>query len=195
MVAAIDTPLVFQDHAQRHVFRVLVDAAARPGQWKRVDADRLDAPAHVGVLACLGDAQVTLANPHGVLSDKLIRFLGATMVDPNDADIIVADAALAPDGALRPKLGALTAPEDGATLILVAPDTDHGPLVEVSGPGVEARMATRLTGLHPDWLRRRAEWVGMFPLGVDLLVCGATALLALPRSTHVAICDPNAERA
>mgnify|MGYP003526883683 CR=1 FL=1 len=34
--------------------------------------------------------------------------------------------------------------------------------LELTGPGIDGRRALRLTGLHPDWLTRRADWVGGF---------------------------------
>jgi alpha-D-ribose 1-methylphosphonate 5-triphosphate synthase subunit PhnH len=41
--------------------------------------------------------------------------------------------------------------------------------------------------LHADWLLRRADWVVGFPLGIDILLSDATRIVALPRTTHVAI--------
>ncbi|MBK7326043.1 MAG: phosphonate C-P lyase system protein PhnH [Propionivibrio sp.] len=59
--------------------------------------------------------------------------------------------------------------------------------IALAGPGIEERLELCLSGLHPDWLARREDWVGAFPLGVDILFCDAQRIVALPRTTHAAI--------
>jgi alpha-D-ribose 1-methylphosphonate 5-triphosphate synthase subunit PhnH len=98
----------------------------------------------------------------------------------------VADGHRAPD--FQPMLGSLESPEFGATVLVKIDCVGEGALtLELAGPGVDGRRTLCLAGLHPDWLTRRADWVGGFPLGVDLLLSDATRIVALPRTTRIRI--------
>lgn len=185
MAAAVETPAVFRPHTQRRVFRTVIEALARPGRWLEVDADIGEAPTWLGVLAAMCDASISLADPLNLLSARDRRFLASPARPVQDADIIVYDAAAAPPNDFSPKRGALISPEDGATLVLAATRSEGGRIVTVAGPGVDGERVMATGDMHPDWLDRRAEWVGLFPLGVDMVVCAPGKMLALPRSSRI----------
>jgi alpha-D-ribose 1-methylphosphonate 5-triphosphate synthase subunit PhnH len=102
------------------------------------------------------------------------------------ARYVAVDGHRAPD--FQPELGSLESPEFGATLLIGVNSLGDGELsLELVGPGIDGQRNIRLAGLHPDWLTRRADWVGSFPLGVDLLLSDAHRIVALPRTTRIRI--------
>ena len=102
-----------------------------------------------------------------------------------------------PDAGWQPSLGTLESPERGATLVLTVDAlsdaavtyTDSVLDLRLEGPGIPGTRMVSVTGLDPGWLAQRAAWVGAFPLGVDLVLAAPHALVALPRTTRIAI-DP-----
>ncbi|MDZ4252898.1 MAG: phosphonate C-P lyase system protein PhnH [Sulfuritalea sp.] len=177
---------IWQADIQQRVFRELVEAFSRPGDIRDLGACINGAAAQRAVLAALMDGEMTLADPHGRIVAADWPLLQATPGVAENARYIVADGRRAPD--FQPMLGSLESPEFGATVLVEIDRVGEGALsLELSGPGIDGRRALCLAGLHPGWLARRADWVGGFPLGVDLLLCDATRIVALPRTTRVAI--------
>ncbi|MBI5781256.1 MAG: phosphonate C-P lyase system protein PhnH [Rhodocyclales bacterium] len=177
---------IWQADVQQRVFRELVEAFSRPGDIREI-GDCIDgAAAQRAVLATLMDGEMTLADPHGQIEPADWPLLQAKPESVERARYIVADGHRAPD--FQPMLGSLESPEFGATILVGIDGVGEGALtLELEGPGVNGRRTLCLAGLHPDWLVRRADWVGSFPLGVDLLFSDARCLVALPRTTHIRI--------
>lgn len=177
---------IWQADVQQRVFRELVEAFSRPGDISDMGSCAAGATAQRAVLAALMDGEMTLADPHGQIDAADWPLLQATPGVTESARYIVADGRRAPD--FQPVLGSLESPEFGATVLVEIDHVGEGALsLELSGPGVDGRRTLCLAGLHPAWLARRADWVGGFPLGVDLLLCDATRIVALPRTTRMAI--------
>ena len=64
----------------------------------------------------------------------------------------------------------------------------RGPLtMTLTGPGIAQQRELCVAGLHVDWLQQRVNWVEEFPLGVDMILCAATRIAALPRTTRISI--------
>lgn len=180
------TESIWQAGVQQRVFRELVEALSRPGDIRDLSTCVDGASAQRTVLATLMDGEMTLADPHGQIAAADWPLLQAKPGATESARYIVADGHRAPD--FQPVLGSLESPEFGSTLFIEVDGVGQGALsLELTGPGIDGRRALRLTGLHPDWLTRRADWVGGFPLGVDLLLSDATRIVALPRTTHIRI--------
>jgi len=175
---------IWQATIQQRVFRELVEAFSRPGDIRDLGACVGGAAAQLAVLATLMDGETTLADPHEQIPAAVWPLLQASPGPPESSRYVAADGCRAPD--FQPMLGSLESPELGATVLVEIDCVGEGALfLELSGPGVEGQRTLRLAGLHPDWLVRRAEWVGSFPLGVDLLLSDTQRIVALPRSTHL----------
>jgi len=177
------TEALWQPLPQQQAFRLIMQAMAYPGRVQQLagdDAARL-------VLATLLDPGVSLCDRHGLLAAADWPLLEATPADAAQADYLLVDGSRPVD--VAPKLGTLPAPEQSATLLLRVAALDEGDTqLRLTGPGIATEQPLRIAGLHPDWLARRADWVAAFPLGVDLLLCDASRIAALPRTTRVEIC-------
>lgn len=177
---------IWQADIQQRIFRELVEAYSRPGDIRDLGARIDGTAAQRAVLATLMDGEMTLADPHGQIAPADWPLLQATPGVAENARYVAADGRRAPD--FQPRLGSLESPEFGATVLVEVDCVGEGGLtLELSGPGVDCRRTLCLAGLHPDWLARRADWVGGFPLGVDLLLSDARRLVALPRTTRIRI--------
>lgn len=192
--------IVFDSQA---IFRTVLDAMARPGTVGLLTAldPRCPLPDFrplAAVARTLLDHEVTFAvNPEESLSNtvELSRYLGAAtgsrLTAPDEADYVIARGPL-PRGLLASlKRGTLAFPDEGATLLILAPDfaTTIGALpVTLSGPGVPGTLATHLTGLSAENLAERRVANAEVPRGVDLLLVDPTGrVLCLPRTTKVEV--------
>lgn len=78
-------------------------------------------------------------------------------------------------------------PDRSTTLIVQVDTLTDGSELVLSGPGISGTSLIRAGVLPSDFAQRLQANRAQFPRGVDLLlVCGAQ-LVALPRSTHVAV--------
>jgi alpha-D-ribose 1-methylphosphonate 5-triphosphate synthase subunit PhnH len=168
---------------QRQVFRLLLEAWARPGTIADLGPWCGAGRARLAVLAALADAATTLAYPHGVLADGDRSRLGAATAEPSVATFVVADA-VRPPGAIAPSRGTLLSPERGATLVLDCQAVGEGTLVRLAGPGIDGAQELHLLGVDPAWWMARRTWC-INPLGVDLVLCDARRIACIPRSSHL----------
>lgn len=175
---------LWQPMTQRRLFRVILDAAARPGTIAELRPLLQGAPAISGVLATFCDASQTLADPDRLLSAADWSFLGARPEEPSRARFVLADGAM-PLGAWTPALGTLEAPDLGATLILRVARLGEGAAWRLSGPGIPGERLLRVSAWDEGWIEARARWCGQFPLGCDLLLADAQRVVALPRTTRI----------
>lgn len=188
MTTVLDLPAVHAPRNQQRVFRLLLDAMARPGTLADLAPWTDGAPAHAAALAALCDGEVSIADPDGLLSDDDWRFLDCPEGNTASARFVLARGDAAPGGRFAPARGTLTAPETGATLLLAVSGLGSSGLkVRLAGPGIAGECEARLGDLHSGWLTRREDWVSFFPLGVDVVLCDGPRLLALPRTTRVAL--------
>ncbi|MGO9171352.1 MAG: phosphonate C-P lyase system protein PhnH [Rhodomicrobium sp.] len=187
----IEVPAVFQPRNQQRVFRLLLDAMARPGTEADLSPWTGGKPAYLAILASLCDGATTLADPDGLLSAEDLRFLACPQTDAASAAFIAVRGDAGPGPRFQPPLGTLTAPELGATILLcietLAAQGGDGLQAILSGPGMEAEKRCELGTLHPAWMERRAGWVSFFPLGADFIICDQSRAVALPRTTRAVI--------
>ncbi len=168
---------------QQQCYRHLLDALSYPGRVQRLDPALTGVHAAVAVLASLCDGGSTLADPHAQLSAQDLGLLAAVSTDPAQAAFVVLDGRRAPADLPRPQTGTLEEPELGATLIIIVDQLGAGPLtLRASGPGIPDQRTLSISGLHADWLQRRAAWID-YPLGVDVVLADAQTIAALPRTT------------
>jgi alpha-D-ribose 1-methylphosphonate 5-triphosphate synthase subunit PhnH len=177
--------------ASQHVFRVLLDAMARPGRILAVPP--LAAPA--GLSAASASVLLTLADFEtpvwlgGECAEAAawLRFhSGAPVTDtPGEA----AFAVIGRGDALPPlagfSLGTEEYPEKGATLVIELSGLDTGGDLVLKGPGIDGAHRLEAAGLPTGFWRERAELAELFPRGLDLILTCGERLAAVPRTTTV----------
>lgn len=179
-VADIWTPTT-----QQQIYRALLDAMSHPGRVVPMVCES-KARTSTAVLATLLDAEVSLADPDGMLDEGEWPMLQAINSKAEVADYILCSGANPPD--FQPKLGTLPSPEMSATLLVLVDSLMLGDMsFHLSGPGVDGTTECFVTGLDSEWLTRRNSWVSAFPLGIDLLLIDDKAVMALPRTAKVEV--------
>lgn len=179
--------------AQR-VFRVVLDAMARPGRPGTI-AEDLDPPPPLSVGAaalCLAladhDTPVWIApkirNP---ATAAFLRFhCGCPIVEaPAEASFAIADGAGVP--ALDEfGIGDDAWPETSTTLILQVDGlAEDATGLQLSGPGIETTHAMAVEGLRTGFWGEWAENRALFPRGIDLVLVAGSRIVAVPRTTAV----------
>ena len=83
--------------------------------------------------------------------------------------------------------GSAAAPEDAALVALAVRDVHGGPRCwTLSGPGVRGTATVAPQGLPAGFVAARAEAVGAYPAGIDvLLVTDDGRVVGLPRTTAI----------
>jgi alpha-D-ribose 1-methylphosphonate 5-triphosphate synthase subunit PhnH len=179
-VAAIWTP-----NTQQQNYRALLEAMSHPGKVKAI-LQVTKEQAWMAILVTLLDAEVSLADPDGLLDEGIWPMLQAKNTKPYEADYILCSGGKPP--CFQPKLGSLPSPEQSATIIIKVDSLSEGEMsLVLSGPGVQGNTRCAIAGLDSDWLTQRESWVSAFPLGVDLLLVDETSFVALPRTTKVEV--------
>jgi alpha-D-ribose 1-methylphosphonate 5-triphosphate synthase subunit PhnH len=189
------------------VFRVVLDAMARPGTVRQLAALDEHAPISAArglaaIAQTLLDHEVSFAvvpGNDGPGLDATTAFVayvrsvtGCREVPASDADYVLALGAL-PDGlAAQLKRGQPAYPDEGATLVSLVPSLDgaSGITVNLSGPGVPAGTIATIPGWSADDLVCLAEANAAAPLGVDVILVDAGGqVMCLPRSTRISAGD------
>ena len=165
-------------------FRALLEAMSHPGRIMRIGT-ALTPPqglcvAAAGILLTLADSTtgISLTEELQAAKDWLVFHTGARLTAAPTADFVLATE--------RRKLetlrqGTHDAPEAGATLILQLPSFEAGRRVRLSGPGIETATSLDLpldAAFLPEWQAQRLR----NPAGIDVLLCAADQVIALPRS-------------
>jgi len=164
----------------------LLDAMAYPGRRFALHAVPNKEHAALSVLATLLDAEVTLSDPLDLLSADDWLMLQSKSTSEDRADYVLCDASQSPK--FSPKLGTLPDPEQSATLILMVNKIGKGvSKFKLSGPGIKNSEDLIVEGLNSEWLSKRDDWVGSFPLGIDMILVDEQYVTALPRTTKVEV--------
>lgn len=175
-------------HDAQATFRALLQALARPGtvQAPAVPADPPPplAPATAAVLLTLadGDAAVHLAGRLAAVAPWLTFHTGSRLAAPGEAAFVVAETL--PDFAAL-AAGSDEIPESSTTVILQVPALVGGPRLTLRGPGIETACDVAPRGLPDDFVARWAANRGLYPRGIDLVLCAGGEVAGLPRSTTV----------
>lgn len=175
--------------AAQATFRAVLDAMARPGRIRAAGAAlRPPAPldrATAALLLTLADADTPLwlTADCDLARDWIAFHCGAPFAaDPARAAYAVAIGL--PDLASF-DAGSDDAPERSATLIVQVRGFDAGQMLHLAGPGLRAPATLSVDGLPPDFPESWARNHGLYPRGIDLILCAGAALVALPRSLAV----------
>jgi alpha-D-ribose 1-methylphosphonate 5-triphosphate synthase subunit PhnH len=181
-------------NAQR-VFRVVMDAMARPGVVRRLPVD-LSPPAPLGrgaaalALALLDFETPVWLDERLSAAPEVQRWLkfhtGAPLVTEGAraAFGFVADAALLPP---FPAFGPGTPeyPDRSTTVIAAVAAFEGGVPLRLAGPGIAGSRLFAPSPLPVDFAARWNANRALFPCGVDLLLVADDRVAALPRSTRI----------
>ena len=169
-------------------FRSVLDAMSRPGRIASVAGVRPPAPlclASAAVLLTLIDHETSFwLDPDARDAAEWVAFHCGAPLTGNPADAGFALSLGVPD-LTRFATGTHEGPETSATIIVQLPALIDGLPLRLRGPGLKSSAILAPVGLPPDfpaiWRRNR----GLFPAGIDLLLCAGSDLAALPRTVSV----------
>ncbi|WP_246403306.1 phosphonate C-P lyase system protein PhnH [Algisphaera agarilytica] len=175
---------IWQPPLQQRVYRALLEAHSFPGRVIDLPVELGDQPATLAVLATLLDTSTSFCDADGLISPEDQLRLEAPSATADDADFVLFQADLAPPDGFKPRLGDVYHPHEGATLVLGGRSIVEGHTrFELSGPGVESTQPLNLTGFDTAWFAQREQWISAYPTGVDLILCDASRITAIPRTT------------
>jgi alpha-D-ribose 1-methylphosphonate 5-triphosphate synthase subunit PhnH len=169
-------------------FRATLDAMARPGRVHALAAavdppDMLD-PATAAVLLTLADAETPLwLDAAAARAQEWIAFhCGSPRAAADAAALALALQPVRLDGFAA---GTDDAPELGATLILQVAALGSGTAFVLSGPGLATPARLEVDGLPDGFVSEWAANHGLFPRGVDIILCAGDRVAALPRTVQI----------
>jgi alpha-D-ribose 1-methylphosphonate 5-triphosphate synthase subunit PhnH len=169
-------------------FRAVLEALSRPGRIQTLDSALTPPaplhPATAAVLLTLVDTETPLHHDAGAEADAWLRFhCGCPMAPVGEAGFVLAVTAPPALGTLA--TGSDEEPERGATLILQVESLEAGKGLRLRGPGIEHEHRLHVEGLPQGVLADRATLRGLFPQGVDIILCAGDRIAALPRTTLI----------
>ena len=195
MAATTDIKPGFRDPVldSQTVFRVVLDAMARPGTLHRLEVlSDVPAPLHAATAAtCL--TLVDQDTPPWIGTDlrsqeteAFLKFhCGCPIVDdPAKAAFAIASAQTLPrlDGFA---IGDDAYPETSTTVIVQTDGLAGGKGLTLRGPGIADTAALTVSGLRAGVWEEWTVNAVLFPCGIDLVLVDGEALAALPRTTAV----------
>lgn len=169
-------------------FRAVLEAMAHPSRLVAIGESLAPLPvadpatAAVALTLLDADTPVWLDSELMTLRPWLGFHCGAPIVARGEAAFVIAKR-MPPLEDLRS--GTHETPEESATLILQVASLEGGMSLRLEGPGLAAPNTLRVDGLPLDFPSLWAGNHGLFPLGIDLILCSGTNLAALPRSVSV----------
>jgi alpha-D-ribose 1-methylphosphonate 5-triphosphate synthase subunit PhnH len=176
------------DREERDTFLALMWALSYPGRVTRIDA----ASTHSALLAC-GRALLDLETTFYTSDDALelgLRRTGALHTDAASARFLYFDALTSVDLSLLDMLsvGSFEHPDDGATLFIGCElNREGGDVWSLAGPGIATEQVVSVSGLPRGFSQHRESRL-RFPLGIDIFLIDAGAIIGLPRTTAITQC-------
>ncbi|MES2542369.1 MAG: phosphonate C-P lyase system protein PhnH [Pseudomonadota bacterium] len=160
-------------------FEALMWAMTRPGTVQSL-------PEGVADLALALLDRETRVHAEDPSLARRIAATGAALVTPDRADHAFCATAAGAMAALAVlPVGSALYPDEGATLVMPAA-IDSGPLLRLTGPGVDGQCELRLGGLPEGLLDLRSARC-RYPEGIDLVFVDGRRIVGLPRSTAVEV--------
>jgi len=178
------------------IFRSMLEALSRPGVPVHIPALGVEGPDALPpevltllISICDHDTPIWLEEPlrASPLAKWLAFHCSAPMTaDPLQASFAVLHGPSAPSAMLDQfALGDVRYPERSTTVIFCCDDLTSGAPIALTGPGVEARLAIRPSGLPDDFVTMAQVNHESFPRGVDVLLVAGSQMIGLPRSTKL----------
>lgn len=191
MVAGFDEPSL----GSQRVFRVALDALARPGRIQVMPQvcalPRQGHGAAAALLLGLLDADTSVwLSPLLAASETAawLRFhTGCQLVN----DVASAQFLWVGQGEALPALaqmrqGTDAYPDQSATCVIeVSALQDQAHAWQLKGPGIADVQRLQVNGLPDDFQEQWAHNAERFPKGVDVFMCTSTSIVGLPRTTQI----------
>ncbi|MDZ4136875.1 MAG: phosphonate C-P lyase system protein PhnH, partial [Paracoccaceae bacterium] len=146
MMTTLDLPALWRPETHQALFRLILDATARPGTLADISTHLSGETAALAVLACFCDNTQSLADLTGTIDATARNFLDTPKTAADQAAFVLADGAAAPG--FTPRLGTLDLPDGGATLVLQVAHLGAGQALRLSGPGIKDTTTLHVSGLH-----------------------------------------------
>lgn len=182
-------------HDAQGTFRAVMDALARPGLPRRLEAG-LEPPAPLtpelaAIALALTDADTPVWLDSGLAAAPevaaYLRFhTGAPLTDDpaRAAFALIRDPARCPPF-VRFALGTPAYPDTSTTLVLALHTITAGEGLRLTGPGIDGTTRIALAPLPERFVAQLAGNRAGFPLGIDLILTAPGRVSGLPRSTAV----------
>ncbi len=187
--------------AQKH-YRALLQCTARPGSIGQLDDVALDIPpklnrasAFLALTLLSADTTFYISERDESAVDFLRRETLAQPAAAEQADFQFLVNPVRIEEIDRARMGTLTFPEQGATVVLQVEGVSPAPMagalrLTLAGPGIETQTAVFVSGATEALFEALKVRNAEFPLGIDTyLTCDSLSagpcVLALPRTTRV----------
>jgi alpha-D-ribose 1-methylphosphonate 5-triphosphate synthase subunit PhnH len=169
-------------------FRAVLDAMSHPGRIASVSGVTAPAPlsnAAGAVLLTLVDHETPLwLDPDSGPARGWIEFhCGTTIVSEQDGCAFA--LAMSLPSLDRLPAGTHESPETSATVICQVAGFGTSRAFRLSGPGLREPVVLTVGGLPRDFVSIWRRNHGLFPRGIDLILCAGDRLTALPRTVMV----------
>lgn len=176
------------------VFKMMMDAMARPGTLQTVTSD-IAPPAPLGIAAgaigltlCDHDTQVWLSG--GLARSTMPEWLGFHTGAPVTTEKLEARFAFVEAGVVLASLnqfdvGTQEYPDRSTTIVLEITSLEGGKELALSGPGIADINMIAPIGLPDTFLRFWNDNRALFPRGVDLVLTAGRQFLCLTRTTKI----------
>ena len=180
-------------HAQS-VFKLMMDAMARPGTIQTVAPDALP-PAPLGVASgaialtlCDHDTPVWLSS--GLAKSAVPQWLGFYTGAPVTPEKAEARFAFVEAGTSLSSFGLFAAgtqeyPDRSTTVVIELADIEGGRKLALMGPGIKTVTDIAPLGLPDTFLRLWTENRALFPRGIDIVLTSGSRFVCLPRTTKI----------
>jgi len=177
-------------------FRAILDVLSRPGTVAEI-AGPAETPHGVSntataVMLTMADYATPVwldaTNTNDAITSYIRFHTNATITSRADQSAFALLSGAMPDfsvDAFHP--GTPQYPDRSTTLIIDVTGFDSGPMVQLTGPGINGKSKFQVNGLpHNFWSEMQIN-NALFPLGVDVIFTTPDQLAALPRSTRIEV--------
>ncbi|HWX51331.1 MAG TPA: phosphonate C-P lyase system protein PhnH [Roseomonas sp.] len=170
-------------------FRAVLEAMSRPGRVQQLDL-RLEPPAPLGtaaaaVLLTLVDSETPLWLDAGTEAESWARFHCGCQIATAPSEAAFALATGTPPALAALPQGTDEEPEAGATLILQVAGLEAGHGWRLRGPGIQSEHRLHVAGAPLGFLTAWTAQRGLYPRGVDVILCAGDRIAALPRGIQI----------
>jgi alpha-D-ribose 1-methylphosphonate 5-triphosphate synthase subunit PhnH len=201
MVETVTLTAGFSDPvlSSQSVFRSVLEAMANPGRLIDLSVPLPETQTQLPqglamILLTLADYEtpVFLDAPFNTDSCRkwIVFHTGATLTqDSKQARFAVLSAETSHFACDQFDLGDARYPDRSCTLLIACPSLEDGLPITLQGPGIQTTQTIAPQGLDPHFWRQLQNNHRLFPLGIDVVLCTKTQILALPRTTQCIMKD------
>jgi len=199
MTTIAELPAGFVDKvlSAQSTFRSVMEAMARPGRVQQVIAgvgtpgSLMSGAAAIALTLFDHDTPIWLdarMRQYPEVAKWLKFHSGAPVVD----DCSISSFALIGDGGAlsnlsRFALGSNEYPDRSTTLVIQVSSLTHGRDYTLRGPGIDGAMTFRATIEPADLFERLSINETLFPRGIDVVLVSGDTIVAIPRTTRLAV--------